>query len=56
MIKNAVEGKVTTVVMAIVTLPGIASGGRKSESHATITNKPMIESFIECVAEQEGIT
>ena len=32
--------KVSKVVMAMVTLPGIASGGRKRESQATITNRP----------------
>jgi hypothetical protein len=32
--------KVRRVVMAMATLPGMDSGGRKRESQATITNKP----------------
>ena len=32
--------RVRRVVMAMVTLPGMASGGRKSESQATITKRP----------------
>ena len=33
--------KVSRVVMAIVTLPGIDSGGKNKESQATMTNKPL---------------
>ena len=31
---------VRSVVMAMVILPGMDSGGRKRESHATMTNSP----------------
>ena len=33
--------RVRSVVMAMVTLPGIDSGGRKRDSHATMTNSPL---------------
>ena len=32
--------RVSSVVMAMVILPGMDSGGRKRESHATMTNSP----------------
>lgn len=32
---------VSKVVIAIVTLPGIESGGKNSDNHATMTNNPL---------------
>ena len=36
-----IAARVSKVVIAIVTRPGIDSGGRKSDNHATITNRPL---------------
>ena len=36
-----IAARVNKVVIAIVTRPGIDSGGKKSDSQATITNNPL---------------
>ena len=36
-----IAARVSKVVIAIVTRPGMDSGGRKSDNHATITNRPL---------------
>ena len=37
--------RVRRVVMAMATLPGIASGGRKRDSQATMTNRPKAQAY-----------
>ena len=36
-----IAARVSNVVIAIVTLPGIDSGGRNKDNHATITKSPL---------------
>ena len=36
-----IAARVSKVVIAIVTLPGMDSGGKKRDSQATITNSPL---------------
>ena len=36
-----IAARVSNVVIAIVTRPGIDSGGKNSDNHATITKSPL---------------